>query len=52
MYVVNMHGMFYQKTKKILRLTVNFLDKSDCKSNKIWVDQASEFYNKSMKSWQ
>ena len=29
-----------------------FLDKSDCKSNKIWVGQASEFYNKSMKLWQ
>ena len=27
------------------------LNKSDCKSNKIWVDKGSEFYNRSMKSW-
>ena len=27
------------------------LDKSNRKPNKIWVDKASEFYNRSMKSW-
>ena len=26
-----------------------YLDNSKCKPNKIWVDTASEFYNKSMK---
>ena len=25
-------------------------DESNCKPNKIWVDKASEFYNRSMKS--
>ena len=28
-----------------------YLDNSKCKPNKIWVDTASEFYNKSMKLW-
>ena len=27
-----------------------FLDKSNCKPNKIWVDKGSEFYSRSMKS--
>ena len=27
-----------------------FLDVSNCKPNKIWVDKGSEFYNRSMKS--
>ena len=27
------------------------LNKSDLKPNKIWVDEGSEFYNRSMKSW-
>ena len=27
------------------------LDESKCKSNKIWVDKGSKFYNRSMKSW-
>ena len=27
------------------------LDESECKPNKIWVDNGSEFYNKSMKYW-
>ena len=27
------------------------LDKSGCKSNKIWVDKGSEFYNNSFKKW-
>ena len=29
----------------------NFLDESNRKSNKIWVDKGSEFYNRSMKSF-
>ena len=29
----------------------NFLDESNCKLNKIWVDKGSEFYNRSMKSF-
>ena len=35
--------IFKKKKKKI--------DKSNRKSNKIWVDKGSEFYNKSIKSW-
>ena len=27
------------------------LDESNCKGNKIWLDKASEFYKRSMKSW-
>ena len=27
------------------------LYKSNCKTNKIWIDKGSEFYNISMKSW-
>ena len=29
----------------------NFLDESNGKPNKIWVDNGCEFYNRSMKSW-
>ena len=29
----------------------NFLDESNCKPNKIWVDKSSAFYNRPMKSW-
>ena len=29
----------------------NILDESNQKPNKIWVDQGSSFYNKSLKSW-
>ena len=27
------------------------LDKSNCKSNKIWVSKGSKFYNTSVKPW-
>ena len=29
----------------------NFLDESNRKPNKIWVDKGSEFYNRSIKLW-
>ena len=29
----------------------NILDESNRKSNKMWVDKGSEFYNRSIKSW-
>ena len=32
-------------------ISKKFLDKSGHKTNKIWVDKGSEFYNRSMKSW-
>ena len=42
------------KDKKGITITNAFqkiLDESNCKVNKIWVDKASGFYNKSMKSF-
>ena len=42
------------KDKKDIRITITFrkiLHESDTKSNKMWVDKGSEFYNRSMKSW-
>ena len=41
------------KDKKLITITKVFqkiLDESNCKPNKIWVDQGSEFYNRSIKS--
>ena len=42
------------KGKKSITITNAFqkiLDESNRKPNKIWVDEGSEFYNRSMKSW-
>ena len=42
------------KDKKGITIVNTFqkvLNKSDLKPNKIWVDEGSEFYNRSMKSW-
>ena len=42
------------KDKKSISITNAFqkiIDGSNLKSNKIWVDKGSEFYNRSMKSW-
>ena len=42
------------KDKKGIKITNAFqtvLKESNRKSNKIWVDKGSEFYNRSMKSW-
>ena len=42
------------KDKKSITIISAFkknLDESGRKSNKIWVDQGSDFYNRSMKSW-
>ena len=42
------------KDKKGITITNAFqktLKESNCKLNKIWVDEGSEFYNRSMKSW-
>ena len=42
------------KDKKVTTITNAFqkiLRESNCKSNKIWVDKGSKFYNRSMKSW-
>ena len=50
-FVVNMHGLFLSKIKKELQLLMllkNFLDESNCKPIKTWVDKGSEFHDKSM----
>ena len=42
------------KYKKCITITYaiqNILDESVLKPKKIWVDKASQFYNRSMKSW-
>ena len=42
------------KDKNGIRITNAFqlfFDETNCKSNKIWVDKGSEFYNRSMKSF-
>ena len=46
--------VFPLKDKKgttIVNAFQGILDSSKRKSNKIWVDQGSEFYNKSIKKW-
>ena len=40
-----------KKTLQVLMIFKKFLNESNHKLNKIWVDKGSEFYNKSMKSW-
>ena len=49
-----MHGLFIEKIKKELQLLMLisfFLDKSNLKPNKIWIDKGSEVYNRSVKSF-
>ena len=46
--------VFYLKDKRSITITnafQKFLNKFNRKPNKIWVDKASEFYNRSMTSW-
>ena len=40
-----------KKGVSIVNVFQKILDDSKRKSNKIWVDKDSEFYNRSMKSW-
>ena len=40
-----------EKSTTITNAFQKILDESNLKSNKIWIDKGSEFYNKSMKSW-
>ena len=41
----------YKKGITITNAFQKILKESDCKSNKIWADTDSEFYDSSMKSW-
>ena len=52
-FMVNMIGLFLWNIKKGITITnafQNILDESNHKPNKIWVDEGSDFYNRSMKS--
>ena len=49
-----MQGLLFQKIKKGITITnafQTFLNESKRKTNKIWVDKGSEFYNRLMKSF-
>ena len=49
-----MNGLFIEKIKKelqLLMLVSFFLDKSNLKPNKIWIDKGSDVYNRSIKSF-
>ena len=49
-----MQGLLFQKKKKGITITnafQTFLNESKRKTNKIWVDKSSEFYNRLMKSF-
>ena len=53
-FIVNRHGLFLWKIKKVLQLLIFFqkiLDEFNREPNKIWVHKGSKFYNRSMKSW-
>ena len=51
--MANMYRLLLSKLKKniITNALQNILDESNRKTNKIWVDIGSEFYNRSMKSF-
>ena len=53
-FLVNIHGLFLEKTKKGLTIVNAFQNISNDlkrKPKKIWVDKGSEFYNRSMELW-
>ena len=52
-FMANMYRLLLSKLKKniITNALQNILDESNRKTNKIWVDIGSEFYNRSMKSF-
>ena len=50
----NMHGLFFSKRKKVSQLPMLFkknLNETNHKSDEIWIDKGSEFFNGSEKSW-
>ena len=48
-----MHALFHWKRKRFPTANAfqEILDESGLRPNKIWVDECSEFYNRSIKSW-
>ena len=37
--------------KRVLNAFIQIVTESNCKSNKLWIDQGIEFYNKLMQGW-
>ena len=50
---VNMHWFYIERQKgiKITNVFETILNKSNCKSSKIWVDKGCKFYGGSIWSW-
>ena len=49
-----MHELNFQKIKKgktVLYAFIKIVNESNCKPNKLWVDQGREIYNKLMQEW-
>ena len=40
-----------KKGKTVLNTFIEIVNESNCKPNKLWVDQGREFYNKLMQEW-
>ena len=40
-----------EKGKTVLNAFIEIVNESNCKPNKLWVDQGREFYNKLMQEW-
>ena len=40
-----------KKSKTVLYTFIEIVNESNCKSNKLWVDQGKEFYNDFMQEW-
>ena len=40
-----------KKGKTVLNAFIKIVNESNCKPNKLWVDQGREFYNKLMQEW-
>ena len=41
----------YKKGKTVINAFVEIVNKSNCKPNKLWVNQGGAFYNKLMQEW-
>ena len=52
-FIANLHVIPLKITKvlQLLMFLKKFLNESDRKPNKLWIDKGSKFYNRSMKSW-
>ena len=40
-----------KKAKTVLNAFIEIVNESNCKPDKLWVDQGREFYNKLMQEW-